>query len=291
MAIASFDVEIQAILRFGFDYIVAHPEVIDDIFANFKEGHLWKLYGDKEIQKIKQWVTENEIPVVLSWSLNPQRIPCVSVHIASSAEDTSNAFLGDHAEVVEKQHPARVIIPEFVPDAYDVANSVITVPKSIDLSLVRPAHIIVDGNNEPYMITEIQGQQITIQLEGPAVTPNKFTVKSFITASRVKRGETYIQEGVDVGIHGHSDQNTVLWLYYMILWISLRFKPEIEKRCMDLSTFSASDFKRDSQYLGDNIFSRWMRVTARTRVSWTEDPYPEIDTLVANVDYDDGLDE
>lgn len=289
MAIASFDVEIQAILRFGFDYIIAHPDVIDDIFANFKEGHMWKMYGDKEIQKIKKWITENEIPVVLSWSLNPQRIPCVSVHIASSSEDTTNSFLGDHGGIVETPKDPRTIIPEFVPLEYDVVNSVITVPDSIDLSLVRPAHIVYDGNNEPYMITEVQGHSITIQLEGPAVTPNKFTVKSFIETTRVKRGETYVQEAVDIGIHGHSDQNTVLWLYYMILWISLRFKPEIEKRCMDLSTFSASDFKRDSQYLGENIFSRWMRVTARTRVSWTEDPYPEIDTLVANVEYDDGV--
>lgn len=285
MAIASFDIEMQAILRFGFDHIVAHPEVLDDIFSNLKEGHLWKLYGDKEIAKIKQWVSENNIPVLTAWSMNPTKIPGVSIHIASSSEDAEHAFFGDHGGIEEVPHEAREIIPSFVPDSY--SNGVIVVPGTVDLTLARPAHIIIDGKGEEYVITEIVANNITIDTSGDPFDKKKARIVSFIKSSRVKAGQIYVQEAVDIGIHGHAEQNTVLWLYYMIIWIFARFKPEIEKRCMDLTTWSASDFKRDSQYLGENIFTRWMRIQARTRISWLEDPYPEIDTVVADVHVDE----
>lgn len=283
----SLDINLQGMLRYGLDYVVAHPEVVDEIFAGFKEPHLKNMYGQKEIDQIRTWIISNEIPVVTAWSLTPQRIPCLSVHIASSAEDTANAFLGDHAGIAETAKTARTIINEFVPTSYDNTTGVIVVPATIDISLVRPAHIIKDAKGELYEITDIIGQDITVDMTGAALDPRKLWVQSFVDYSRAKIGETYINESVDVGVHGHADHNVVLWLYYIAVWILLRFKPMFEDRCMDLTTWSASDFKRDSVYLGENCFSRWMRVSARTRVSWTEDPYEEIDTIVATVDTDE----
>ena len=290
MGISSLDLEIQAVLRMGFDYIRAHvDDSVDEIFSNLKSDHMKNMYGDHEIKHIKQWGTENDIPVLNAWSLNPQKAPCVSIHIAQTTEDTSHAFLSDHAGIDVTEKTPRTIVPEFVPTGsaerdYGTLMD-INFPSSVDLGelLVRPGNILHDAKGEDYQIQKVETGIITILLLGGDPDLRKVTVRSFIDQTRKKTGQAYFQEQVDIGIHGHADSNTVMWMYYMTAWIFLRFKPEIERRCMDLTTWSATDFKRDSQYLGDNIFSRWMRLSARTQSVWSEDPYDEIDTLVAQV--------
>lgn len=286
----SLDIEVQAILQYGFDYLREHIDELDYIFAHLKEDHLNTQYGDKEISRIKQWIQENDIPIVLPWALNAAKAPQISVHVSSAQEDVENAFLGDHTgSYVRTPVDPREIVSEFVPVSLNTAGDEIVVPEGVDLTLTRPAHVIVDGKQptgEMYEILEIRGDTIQFLLTGDsaAFDKRKAKVVSFINEEVRKRGESYFREACDIGIHGHGDQNTVLWLYSIIKWILLRFKPEIEKRCMDLSTFSASDFRKDNVFLGENIFSRWIRFTARTRVHWKEDPLPQIDTIVANVE-------
>lgn len=279
----SLDLEVQNLLRFGLDYIRAHPEVLDEIFANFKKDHLKVIYGDKEIDKIKAWINTNNIPVFLAWGLDAQRVPCLSVHLKEAIEDQRRAFFSDHGGLISQPKEARTIIPEFVPDGFDSETGEIDVPDGISLDCVRPGHIICDGKKEEYLITQMTPDGFIVDQSGAPVDSSKVTIKSFIKEEIKKVGHSYFTESVDIGIHGHSDKDTVLWMYYITAWILLRFKAEIEKRCMDLSTFSASDFKRDNQYLGENIFTRWIRLTARTQQTWFEDPLPQVDTLVANV--------
>ncbi len=291
MSITSFDVEVYAIIQYGLDYIRSNLDVLDKIFDNFNSEHLKNLYGKKEIERIKTFIKDNNIPVKLAWNLTPQDIPCYSLHLAQAVEDVPHAFLHDYAgeNKYDKAQP-RIINSEFVPSSYDTDKGTLIVPDIVDLSLTRPGHILVDAKKEKYLITNITDKKIEIQLEGNEPDMSKVHIESFITQTRKKRGEAYFNEQIDIGIHAHGDKNTVLWLYYILVWILLRFKPEIERRCMDLTTFSASDFRRDNQFLGENIFSRWVRLSARTRVSWEEEPYPEIDTVVATVSYDDNSD-
>lgn len=292
MPISSLDLEIQAILRYGWDYIRAHPEVLNDIFANLNSEHFKRIYGDKEIARIRQWILENEIPIVNAWTLNPTRVPCMSVHIAQTQEDVKNAFMGDHGALETHPIAPRVIVPEFVPDSFDPTTGTVLVPSTVDLdaALVRPAHILHDAKDEQYLIIEIVPGGFRIDTTGEPPDMSKVTIKSFIDEGIRKRGASYLQEQVDIGIHGHADSNTVMWMYYCTVWILLRFKSVIMQRCLDLTTFTASDFKRDSQYLGENIFSRWMRISARTQCTWYEDDLPQIDTIVANVEVDTDID-
>jgi hypothetical protein len=287
--IYSMDVETQSILQYGWDYVRANLHVLDDIFGNFKESHLQNVWGDKEINKIKTWIEENDIPIVLAWGLQAQAAPQISVHLSQVPEDVGNAFMSDWGGIEEEIVDARTIVDTFVPESYAITTTTITVPATSDLTLARPGHILKDAKGEDYMIEYIVGQEVTIMVTADSAAPDmsKATIKSFITTTRYKRGEAYFKENIDIGIHGHGDQNTVLWMYYIVVWILLRFKQELEKRCMDLSTFSASDFNKNNQYLGENIYSRWVRFTARTRVSWKEDVLPQIDTIVATVRVDE----
>ena len=283
----NLDLELQSIIQLGFDTIREDPTLLDKIFAHLNEPHLATKFGDKEIDKIKQWIDENDVPVVLAWALQAAKAPQISIHLSQSQEDVENAFIGDHSGFTREGQIQRTIIEEFVPLSLDVPNNTITVPSTTDLTLARPAHILVDGKQpvgEQYEIVDIRGNEIEFNLLGAAFEPRKAKIVSFINEKVLRRGEAYFRENIDIGLHGHGDQNTVLWMYSIVRWTLLRFRPELENRCMDISTFAASDFKKDNQYLGENIFTRWIRFTARTRVTWDEDPQPQIDTIIATVE-------
>jgi hypothetical protein len=286
MAIPSFDVVMYSFLTYGLDYIRAHSEVIDEIFAYLKDEPYQYQFGDKQIQQIKEWYTTNNIPVKLAFNLTPQDIPCYSIHLAESRELVEGAFFGDYAgEILEDKVP-RVIIPEFVPENYDEVNAIISVPSIIDLTLVRPAHIVKDAKGQLFEIIDITGQKVTIIIDSDSPEPDmaKVTIQSFITQNTYKKGEAFLNEQIDIGVHSSTAANTVLWMYQILIWVLFRFKPELERRCVDLSTFTASDFRRDSQYLGDQIFSRWVRVSGRTKITWKEDLKAQIDTIVATIE-------
>ena len=136
MGVYSLDVEVQAILQYGWDYIRANIDVLDEIFDNFKSDHLKNRWGDREIKKIKEWVQTTDIPIVLAWSLNPQRIPCLSVHIAQSAEDVANAFMGDHGGIESQPKDARTIVAKFVPAGFDADEGTVEAPATVDLDQI-----------------------------------------------------------------------------------------------------------------------------------------------------------
>ena len=65
---------------------------------------------------------------------------------------------------------------------------------------------------------------------------------------------------LDIGIHADRSKDHVLWLYYMVSYILYKQKRLIRKMGLQNITFSASDYNKDSQYMAENIWSRWMRL-------------------------------
>ena len=280
LGVVSLDVELHSFLEDGFIFIRNNPTVIDEIFSHFRSAHLERLYGQREIEKIKKWVTTNDIYVVMSWSLNPQKLPSVSVHMAHSEEAVQWAGMDDYAGMLlGSDGDIEVVVDSFVPAAYDTTNGIITVTDSTDISRLKPGHIVVDGSDEEWLIESPIGDNyfaVNTTL-GSDVDISKLLVKSGQgTITKRKLGQAQFRELIDIGLHGHADQHTVMWLYYIVSWLLFRFKTILEKRCFDVHTFSASDFDRDSKYLGEHVYSRWLRLSGKTSISWREPPYTNI---------------
>jgi|SRR5581483_899840 len=87
---------IQKIVQTGIDDLKADPSPLDELFACYLEPEMIQDYGQGYIDQIKQWFTTTKIPVVQAWSLNAQRIPCYSIHLATELEDESKAAAGDY---------------------------------------------------------------------------------------------------------------------------------------------------------------------------------------------------
>lgn len=89
------EIVVQRVIQEGIKNLRDNPDAFDDIFDTFKCAEMEAAYGQGYIDQIKQWFNDTKIPVVQAWSLNPERIPCYSIHLASEMEDEQKAAIGD----------------------------------------------------------------------------------------------------------------------------------------------------------------------------------------------------
>lgn len=93
---------LQRVLQEGIQDIKNDIDVLDEVFEYYTCDEMKDLYGQSYIDTIKTWFDETIIPVVQAWSLNPQRMPSISVHLASETEDEGKSSLGDHYGIGEE---------------------------------------------------------------------------------------------------------------------------------------------------------------------------------------------
>lgn len=89
-------VALQRTIQIGLKYIKTHPEILDEIFAQYLYPEMESDYGQQYIDKLKNWFLTTKIPVLQIWSLNPDRIPAITVGLATEAEDESKAAINDY---------------------------------------------------------------------------------------------------------------------------------------------------------------------------------------------------
>jgi len=64
---------------------------------------------------------------------------------------------------------------------------------------------------------------------------------------------------LDIGIHADKSKDHVLWMYYILTYIFYKEKILGRKLGMQLFTFRANDYNKESKYMADNVWSRWVR--------------------------------
>lgn len=74
---------------------------------------------------------------------------------------------------------------------------------------------------------------------------------------------------LDLGIHANKAGDHVLWLYYIVSYILFRHKLMAERLGLKLHTFSASDYNKEAKYMGENIWTRWIRFRCTTENFWS----------------------
>jgi hypothetical protein len=69
---------------------------------------------------------------------------------------------------------------------------------------------------------------------------------------------TPVQDSIHIGIHTSNTPDLCKYLYYLIVYILILFKPEFQRRGLQLSTFRATDLSKINEYLPANIYSRFI---------------------------------
>ncbi len=89
------EVALQRVLQIGLNELRGDQQAFKEIFGFYLSTEMEYDYGQSYIDSIYKWFTETKLPVVQAWSFNPQRIPCISIHLASDSEDEQKAAFSD----------------------------------------------------------------------------------------------------------------------------------------------------------------------------------------------------
>ena len=84
---------------------------------------------------------------------------------------------------------------------------------------------------------------------------------------------------LDIGIHATNSKDHVLWMYYIVNYLLYKEKPLMRKLGLQLTTFSASEYNKDSQYMAENVWSRWVRFKCTVQNFLDGDDYTEIEDI------------
>lgn len=177
MSMILSEVALQRLIQIGIKNLRDNPSAFRDIFAQYKSPAMAASYGDAYIDKIVDWFNTTKLPIVQSWSFDPQRVPAISIHLADESEDESKAGISDFF-----------------------------------------------GDDE-------HGEILT----GPATV------------------------SLDIGIHADKTKDVVLWMYYIVVYILYKEKMTGRSLGLQLYTYRANEYNKESKYMADNVWSRWVR--------------------------------
>lgn len=200
------EVAIRRVIDDGIKRLRQNKAVFLDIFSEYKKDELDSEYGENYIEQIWEWFATTKIPVVQSWSLNVEKIPCISVHLAN-----------------EQEAEDKIAMDDFVGTFNDETTT------------------------------------------GSAV----FTVM------------------LDLGIHVNKGGDQVLWLYYIVSYLLFKSKPALVRLGLEMGTFSASDYTKDAEKMGNNIWTRWVRYRCTTQNDWPADELKDVEEI--NLDARSGI--
>jgi len=91
---------------------------------------------------------------------------------------------------------------------------------------------------------------------------------------------------LDIGIHADKTKDNVLWMYYILSYIFYKEKMLGRKLGLQLYTFRASDYNKESKYMADNVWSRWIRFRCTVQNYIDGDEYNTPDEIIIDLDAD-----
>lgn len=262
------------------------PWLIEDCFQSLVENQfLAQKYGMKEIQRAKEFILNNEIPIYMAHRIDKQEFPCITISIGGSQEDVSLATLGDQSVVVETFEPGEIDRPiKFIVapfDAqYDSVTGIVKVPEGTENSqFISKGMIAVDPDTgDGYVISEVLSDGFVI--DPGADIDSKLGIVPQYAVYRARREGIRSQESYNIGLHVHGDPSTLIFLYGTVKYALWRYKEGLlEANNFQLSRLSSSDFIKNEAFMKENVYSRWITISGQIEESWVKTPFRVFEAL------------
>lgn len=298
MSVTMLDIHLKHVLDFGLKTVRANPDKhLRDIFGDFNLDPHAGLYGNRLIALVKNWVTKTEIPVVLGFDLSAAKIPAITVHLASTSP--AQTYLADYGGTQSEEllsQEREIIIEKFVPKtlAWSSDKNSLKLQPPDDMGMEKRELFLAglkirDAKNREYDISQDEdGNTLIIQASDSApldqISSEYLEVVSPIIMARYSRGHMFMDEVATIAVHGHTDRNEGLWLYYITMWILLKYRPLMASTFgLDLALPSASDFSKDDSTLGTNTWVRFIQISAKSLWSWESARQGDVIALLASI--------
>jgi len=293
------DLIIKTAIELSIEDIRKKPWLIEDMFGSLIENPYLKVkYGMKEIDRAKEFLLNNDIPVYMRHRVDKQEFPCVTISIGNSQEDKSLATLGDQSPYFEEYgadeigQPIKYIIPPFDPVSYDTATGIIEVPESVtDYRFISEGMVAVDPETGNGYI--IQGKAGTngFRISTGANIAGRLGVVPQFQVYRARRERAGSQETYNIGCHTHGDPSTVIFLYALVKYSLYRYREGlIEASNFQLSNLTSTDMIKNGAFDVENVYSRFITLSGQVEESWVKAPHRKIEAVdIIDPTEDEGL--
>lgn len=276
---------VESVLRDSLAAVRNDLTILDDIFGNLTRPYANDKYGLREIETLKTLFQQERIEIAHSFPVKNSRLPTISIQLASEREDLGKRKLGDRAGRQTKLiNPALLVrVPQFTPDSYDPKTGKVLVPDSVDISGVYANLLFVDQDSNEFVIiaggsNEIGNKHFYLEKNLSLVLGPRTFIKTSINCEiyTIKSNS----EMVDILLGVHTENSlTTRFLYGFVKYTMLSRKSDLQKRDFQISTYSGSDFNRDSGYPGDVVFTRFLTLSGLICNDWRGDKVQLIDSV------------
>ena len=116
----------------------------------------------------------------------------------------------------------------------------------------------------------------TVHLADESEDESKAAISDYFGAgddSEILTGVSTVS--LDIGIHADKSKDHVLWLHYILMYILYKEKMVGHGLGLQLYTFRASEYNKESKYMADNVWSRWIRFRCTVQNYLDGDPYTD----------------
>lgn len=283
---------LESLVRDGIQNVRNDQTIIDDIFKQLTRAYNSAKYGASEIAKIKTLV-QKEIAVVYAYHEVDAKPMSISIMVGSDNEHKPRAHMGDHYDEISEEitNPVELQALHRVDNlsvlSFDSLTGKVQVDPATDLSQIFRGMIYVDSADVEHDITGTISNEIgdkfffINKLDEVDISDTTGFIKSSLNYKQYEvRGVTSDIQLI-LGVHT-KDALTTKYLYTLLKYFILSRKNDMISRGVYLSSFSGSDFNRDSQYVGDQVFSRFLTISAKIDDSWRSDQVVLIDHVEIN---------
>lgn len=288
MSIKIVEYYIRQVLSEGIQRLRTSPELIDEVFAELAQSPLDKTFGDKIIDEIKCFFVDNDIPVRSAFSQNQIELPSITVHLLSSQEDPQYKAMQDHIGYERTPKQPSVIQGPLYALSYDSTNGRLTFPKTTNMLAFRQGSKLfsveddevytVEGtikvNESGTPVYQLEDQYLTlVDVDGEIPTRVKFArlyLLSSIDFTINRVAGSWFKEVFEIRVNAHTNNDQAIWLYYIASYILFSSKMYFEEVGLESQGVGASEFRRDTQKMPNNIWDRTIRITFLVQHTWNE---------------------
>lgn len=283
------DIVFKTLVELSLEDMRKNPWLIEDCFSSLIENPLLnKKYGLAEVNRAKEFILNNKIPVYLKGRIDKQEFPCITISVGASVEDDNLATLGDLSTEIETLYPEQInktikyIIPPFDVVSYDKTTGIIEIPEDIEeYRYISQGMILVDPETGNGVVIQDKGGnhgvKITPETDLPA---NRLGIVPQYQLYRARRERAISKETYNIGCHAHGDTSTLIFLHSVVKYALYRYRESLlEHENFQLSRISNTDIVKNDAFGEDNVYSRFISVNGQVEEYWIKAPKRIIESI------------
>lgn len=302
MSLFQGDIVIRTALELAIEDIKKDPWLVDDIFSDLIDNPMLRQkYGQKEINRAKEWILNNKINYYMKYRVDNMDFPAITISMGNSNEDKSLATLADQSVCVEELEPCEInrpiayIVKPFNVVSYDKNTGIVEVPEgTAGVEFISKDMVAVDpetGNG--FVINGKAGNNGFSIASGSNLNVSKLAIVPKYQAYRARRERIISQETYNIGCHAHGDPSTLIFLFAVAKYALLRYREGLfEFNNFQLGTIQCTDMVKNDAFGQDNVYSRFITLSGQVEEDWLKTPFrvwEAIDIIERNEGMDPGI--